>query len=147
MPPVKLTWYDGGLRPARPEELEEGRAMGNENGGVLFVGDKGTIMAKDENAQDPQLIPRSRMEAYQQPEKTIPRSIGHYKEWIEACKGGQPAGANFDYAGSLTEVVLLGNVALRTGMKLYWDAPNMRITNVPEANDLLRTEYRQGWAL
>jgi len=147
MPPVKLTWYDGGLKPARPDELEDGRPMGNKNGGVLLVGDNGTIMAKDENAQDPQLIPRSRMEAYKQPEKTIPRSIGHYQEWIEACKGGKPAGANFDYAGPLTEVVLLGNVALRAGTKLYWDAPNMRITNVPEANQFLRTEYRKGWTL
>jgi len=147
MPPVKLTWYDGGLKPARPPELEDGRPMGNENGGVLFVGDNGTIMAKDENAQDPQLIPRSRMEAYKQPEKTIPRSTGHHREWIEACKGGKPAGANFDYAGPLTEVVLLGNVALRAGVKIYWDAPNMRITNVPEANGFLHTEYRQGWTL
>ena len=147
MPPVKLTWYDGGLMPARPEELEDGRPMGNKNGGVLLVGDKGTIMAKDENAQDPRLIPESRMREYKQPEKTIPRSIGHCAEWIEACKGGKPAGANFDYAGPLTEVVLLGNIAIRTGKKLYWDGPNMRCANVPEANAYVTKEYRKGWSI
>lgn len=147
LPPVKLTWYDGGLMPARPEEIEEGRPMGNKNGGVLLVGDKGTIMAKDENAQDPRLIPESRMQEYKQPEKTIPRSSGHCAEWIAACKGGKPAGANFDYAGPLTEVVLLGNIAIRTGKKLYWDGPNMRCTNVPEANAYVTKEYRKGWSL
>ena len=121
--------------------------MGNKNGGVLLVGDKGTIMAKDENAQDPRLIPESRMQEYKQPEKTIPRSIGHCAEWIEACKGGKPAGANFDYAGPLTEAVLLGNIAIRTGKKLYWDGPNMRCTNVPEANAYVTKEYRKGWSL
>ncbi len=147
MPPVKLTWYDGGLKPPRPKELEEGRRMGNQNGGVLFVGDKGTIMAADENAQDPRLIPESKMKAYERPEESIPRSIGHYKEWIEACKGGRPAGANFDYAGPLTEVVLLGNLAIRTGQKLKWDGPNMNCTNVPEANEYRHVQYREGWTL
>jgi predicted dehydrogenase len=147
MPPVRLTWYDGGLMPERPEELEDGRPMGNKNGGVLFAGDKGKIMAKDENAQDPRLLPESRMQEYKQPNKTIPRSIGHYAEWIEACKGGKPAGANFNYAGPLTEVVLLGNIAIRTGEKLNWDGPNMKCTNVPQANNCVTKEYRKGWEL
>ena len=87
------------------------------------------------------------MKEYRRPPKTIPRSIGHSKEWIEACKGGKPAGANFDFSGPLTETVLLGNIALRTGKKLLWDAENFKITNVPEANQFLHRDYRKGWSL
>ena len=109
-------------------------------GGTLYVGDNGKIL-------DGSLIPASRMQEYQPPPKTLPRSIGHFQEWFRACKGGEPAGANFDFAGMVTEVVLLGNVALRTGRKLDWNGTNMRIINVTEANDHLRREYRQGWTL
>ena len=93
------------------------------------------------------IIPEKKMQEYEKPPKTLPRSVGHYKEWVEACKGGKPAGSNFDFASLVTEVVLLGNIALRTGKKLYWDGPSMEITNVPEANQYLQTEYRQGWTL
>ena len=82
------------------------------------------------------------------------RSIGHYKEWIEACKGGQPGGSNFEWAGPLTEAVLLGNVALRLGLreeltnkKLLWDPAGLKFTNSGKANQFLRREYRQGWTL
>jgi predicted dehydrogenase len=148
MPPVEMTWYDGGLMPPRPQELEEGRSMawGDESGGALFVGDKGSLMC-DHHNDSPRLIPESKMKAYNRPPKTIPRSIGHHKEWIHACKGGKPAGSNFDFAGPLTEAVLLGNIAIRMGKKLYWDGPNMNITNVPEANKYVRRQYRQGWRL
>lgn len=145
MPPVEVTWYDGGLKPARPQELEEGREL--ESGGTLFVGDKGKMLGH-------RLIPESRMKEYKKPPQILPRSPGHFEEWIEACKGGKPAGSNFDHAGPLTEFVLLGNVALRvelreklTRTKLHWDGPNMKITNLPEANDFLQRPYRQGWAL
>jgi hypothetical protein len=87
------------------------------------------------------------MQEYQLPPKTVPRSPGHYNEWLEACKAGCNAGANFDYSGPLTEVVLLGNIAIRTGKKLEWDGPNMKITNVPEANEYRPRAYRQGWAV
>jgi hypothetical protein len=87
------------------------------------------------------------MRAYKQPPKTIPRSIGHHQEWIEACKGGAPAGANFEFSGLVTEALLLGNVALRMRKKLYWDGPNAKVTNVLEANEYLHYQYRQGWAL
>lgn len=150
MPPVKLTWYDGGLLPPRPDELEPGRRLGNENGGILYIGDKGKIMASDENAQSPCLIPQSKMSEYKRPPKSIPRSIGHHAEWVQACKGGSSAGAHFDYAGPLTEVVLLGNVAIRTAdksRKLEWDGPNMRCTNIEDANHYVRSEYRKGWSL
>ena len=151
MPPVKLTWYHGGMTPPWPEELKEGRQMGNANGGVLFVGDKGKIMGGcfGEGAR---LIPETAMKAYERPQKTIARipkgTVGHEQDWIQACKGGKPASSNFDYAGPLAEMVLLGNIAIRMDKKkLYWDGPNMKITNVPEANKYLHKEYRQGWTL
>jgi len=145
MPPVKVIWYDGGMRPARPDELEDGRRLGT--GGHLFVGDKGKMLGD-------RLIPESRRKEYGKPPQMIPRSPGHHIEWIEACKGGKPAGSNFDHAGPLAEAVLLGNVALRPEMKekmnrtkLLWDGPNLKITNVPEANEFLRRDYRDGWTL
>ena len=146
MPPVKLHWYDGGLLPPRPEELEEGRELPREDG-VIFIGDKGKILVEGWGGHSPRLIPESKMKAYERPPKTLPRSIGHHKEWIQACKGGEPGRSNFDFAGPLTEAVLLGTVSIRTGKRLHWDAPNMRVTNVPEANELLHYEYREGWAL
>ncbi len=153
MPPVKLTWYDGGLRPPRPEELEPSEEMGPN--GHLFIGDKGKILTlKGDAKRNYSLIPQSRAKAYGDPPKKLERSIGHYKEWIEACKGGSPGGSNFDWAGPLTEVVLLGNVALRHQMReelitkrLLWDGPNLRFPNSEEANSWLKHEYREGWKL
>ena len=146
LPPVTLSWYDGGLMPARPPELEEGRRMGEVDDNLL-VGDKGRILGH-------RLIPESKMQEYKKPPKTLPRSPGHHQEWINACKGGAPAGSNFDVAGPLAEVVLLGNIAVRMyqklyekGVKLYYDGPNMKITNLPEANEYIRSEYRKGWSL
>jgi len=143
MPPVTVTWYDGGLLPEKPEELGE-QEMGKE--GLLFVGDKGKILS-DFTGGNSRLIPESKMKEYKQPPKTIPRSIGHHEEWIEACKGGKPAGANFEFSGLVTEALLLGNVSLRLRKKLYWDGPNLKVTNVPEANEYLHFQYRQGWVL
>lgn len=137
LPPVKLNWYDGGLKPPRPEELEPGRQMS----GVIYVGENGKMMGH-------LLIPESRRKAYGRPSKTLPRSPGHYKEWVDACRGGPAPGSNFvDYSGLLTETCLLGNVALRSGRKLHWDGPNFKITNVPEADEYLKREYREGWTL
>ncbi len=147
MPPVKLTWYDGGLMPPRPEELEPGRQMGDKNGGVLFAGDKGKIMCAC-YGRGPRIIPETKMQAYKRPSKTIPRiTASHEQNWIDACKGGDPACSNFDYAGPLTEIVLLGNLAIRAGEKLQWDGPNIKVTNVPQANEYLHSQYREGWTL
>jgi predicted dehydrogenase len=146
MPPVKLTWYDGDLRPTKPEELEPGRRMGSRNGGALFVGDKGKLVCGC-YAKGPRLIPEAKMQAYERPPKTIPRVEGHHQDWIQACKGGKPASSNFDYAGPLTEMILLGNLALRAGRKLEWDGPNMKCTNWPAADQYVRREYRAGWTL
>ena len=153
MPPVKLVWYDGGLRPPRPEELEPGEEMGTN--GHLFIGDKGKILTKRGGRRGGYaLIPAKRAKEYGEPPKKLPRSIGHHQEWIAACKGGQAAGSNFDWAGPLSEVVLLGNVALRQQMReelttkrLLWDAANLRFTNSETANQFLKREYRAGWAL
>jgi len=148
MPGVTLTWYDGGLMPPRPAELEEGRQMGNNLGGIIFIGDKGKIMGGSHGGTSARIIPESKMKEYNRPPKTIARSPGHHTEWINACKSGQPAGSNFDYAGPFTEVVLLGNIALRMmHKKLYYDGPNMKVTNLPEANEYIHRQYRRGWTL
>ncbi len=146
MPPVDLRWYDGGLMPPRPDELEQGRKMGDADGGVLFIGEKGKLMCGCYGS-DPQLLPESRMKDYKRPPKTLPRSIGHYKEWVNACKGGEAAGANFDYGGPLAEIVLLGVAAIRADMKLTWNFSNMEFTNAPEANRFLGPNFREGWSL
>ncbi len=146
LPPVKLTWYDG-LRAPRPEELEDGRRMGHTQGGSLFKGTKGKLVA-GVYGEGPRLIPESAMKAYEQPAKTIPRVKGsHEQDWARACKTGGRAGADFDYSGPLTEVCLLGNVARRMDARIEWDAEKMEVTNLPAANKYVRTEYRNGWSL
>lgn len=147
MPPVSLHWYDGGLMPETPEELEVGRKMGDKYGGVLYVGTKGKILTGSHGANGVRIIPESKMMEYKRPPKTLPRSIGHHKEWINACKGGEPAGINYAKAGPLTEIVLLGVLALRFDKKLIWDAETMTFPNAPEANAFVHKEYRSGWTL
>ena len=147
MPPVKLHWYDGGILPARPDELEEDRELPAEDG-LIFVGDKGKMLVEGWGGNSPRLIPEAKMKAYKRPPKALPRSIGHHNEWIQACKTGSPTRSNFDFAGPLTEAVLLGTVCVRMGGKrLLWDSDNFKITNLPEANDYLHYEYRSGWTL
>jgi predicted dehydrogenase len=153
MPPVKVHWYDGGLRPPRPEVLEPGRDLEQAESNVLFIGSKGVLRC-GEYGDSPRLIPESSMRAYTQPAKTLPRvpgsSDGHEQDWIRACKGGTPACSNFDYSGPLTETVVMGNLALRPenlGKKLEWDGENMRMTNDEQANGYVRPEFREGWSL
>ena len=145
MPALRLTWYDGGLRPPRIPGIDPGIQMGA--GGVLYVGDKGMILGN-------QILPESLDASYTRPEPWIPNSPGHHKEWTDACKGGKPAGSNFDWAGPLTETVLLGNIALRPELRetlsqrpLEFDPVNLRFPNMPEADRFLRYEYRAGWEL
>jgi predicted dehydrogenase len=138
-PAVSLTWYDGGMMPIRPKELEADRQMGGGDG-MLYVGDKGAILGH-------RLIPEKKMQEYGTPPKLLERSVGHHAEWVRACKGGKAAGSNFDHAGPLTEMVLLGNIAIRTGKKLYWDPDAFKITNDADANKYLHYEYRGGWSL
>jgi len=150
MPPVKFTWYDGGLKPERPEELEEGRPLkgpGEEDEGLLFIGDRGKILCSF-NGGHPALIPQSRMDAYKQPPKTLPRSPGNEREWLDACKGGKDRpGGNFVFSGMVTETLLLGNVATRVGEKLTWDPAKLKITNSDAAQKYVSPERRKGWEL
>jgi len=143
LPPVQVTWYDGGLKPPRPPELEAGRSLGR--GGILFIGDKGTILSGFTGG--PRLLPESRNARFHPPRKRIPRSIGHYREWIEASKGGPPANCEFGFGSFLTEIALLGNLAVRTGKYLEWDSGEMKITNDAGANWFLQEPYRSGWSL
>jgi predicted dehydrogenase len=145
-PPLKLTWYEG-QPPPRPEELEEGRELAYD-GGVLFKGDKGTIMC-GVYGDSPRLIPETAMKAYQRPEKTLPRIKGsHEQNWIDAIKAGTKASADFSYSGPLTELALLGNLAKRfPNQKLLWDNELMRVTNLEAANEWVRRPSRKGWSL
>ena len=141
MPEVTVHWYDGGLMPPRPDELEDGEQMGNEDGGCIFHGTKGKIMCGS-NAQNPTLLPLSKMQHFKQPQKTIRRISnamegGHEQDWIRACKEDKEyrlnASSNFDYSGPLNEMVLLGVLAVRLQnlrRKLHWDSVNMRFTNI-----------------
>ena len=146
LPPVRLTWYEG-LRAPRPDELEDGRTMGDREGGVVFKGSKGKLTCGT-YGNGPRLIPESRMKDYKRPPKTLPRvGDSHEMDWARACKAGKPAGAGFDYSGPLTEICMLGNAARRADARIEWDAKNLKVTNLPEANQLIRTEYRRGWSL
>jgi predicted dehydrogenase len=148
LPPVKLHWYDGGLLPERPVELEEDERNLNPEDGIIFVGDKGKMLVTGWGGASPRLIPERRNQEYKRPAPTLPRSVGHYKEWIEACKGGSTPRSNFDFSGPLTEAVLLGSVCIHNGgKKLVWDSEKLEITNEPQANQLLHYEYRNGWKL
>ena len=151
MPPVKFTWYDGGLKPPRPEELEENRPfrVEGEDGdeGLLFVGDRGKILCGF-NGMSPRLIPEAKMTGYQQPPKTLPRSPGNEREWLDACKGSKvKPGGNFEFSGMVTETLLLGNVATRSAQKLNWDRANMKVVNADALEKYVRPERRKGWEL
>ena len=143
LPAVKLTWHDGGKLP--PRELLD-LAAGDKfpENGSLFVGQKGRLLLMQGKSE---LLPEQQWKDFQPPPKTIPRSPGHYAEWIAACKGGPAAFSNFNYAGPLTEMVLLGNLALRIGKKIEWDGKNLKARNAPEADHYIRREYRRGWSL
>ena len=144
-PPVTLVWYDGGNLPPRPAGLEPTRNFGES--GSFIIGEKGTIMCGCYGSDGVYIVPETKREEMKNalPPRSIPRSPGHYKEWIDACKGGKPAGSNFDVAGPFTEAVLLGVVALKAGKPIEWDSAAMKITNLPEANKLLKREPRKGW--
>ncbi|HYK91768.1 MAG TPA: Gfo/Idh/MocA family oxidoreductase [Acidobacteriota bacterium] len=146
MPAVKFTWYDGGLMPARPEGLEEKDRLGDGGNGILFIGDKGMLTCPGW-AGPPRLLPGSKDAAYKRPEKTLPRTKGHHREWLDACKGGKPSSAEFQYSAALTEIGLLGLVAMRLRKKMNWDAAGMKATNAPEAEKYLKEGYRKGWEI
>jgi predicted dehydrogenase len=139
-PALKLTWYQGEEKPA---PWKEG-TIPKWDSGVLFVGAQGMLLS---DYSKHVLLPEKEFKDFRRPEPVIPKSLGHYAEWIHACKTGSPTTCNFEYAGLLTEANHLGNVAYRTGKKLEWDADKVVATNAPEAAQFLRREYRKGWSL
>jgi predicted dehydrogenase len=140
LPPVKVTWYQGTLKP----ELWTERKVPQWNDGVLFVGSKGMLLS---DYGKHVLLPEKEFADFQRPAKSIPDSIGHHAEWLHACKTGAPTTCHFGYSGALTEANHLGNVAYRAGKRIEWDAQAMRVRGAPEAEALLGREYRKGWAL
>jgi hypothetical protein len=140
LPAVKLVWHQGENKPA----LWTSGGIPKWSDGCLFIGTRGMLLS---NYNKYLLLPEKDFVGLRGPEPTLPRSPGHHVEWIRACKTGKPASADFEYSGWLTEANHLGNVAYRVGKKLEWDADNMRVKNVPEANALLRREYRKGWEI
>lgn len=148
MPPVRLTWYDGGLLPPRPEGMPEKRSMiGEENEGLVFIGDRGTLLCGF-TGNRPVLLPESKMKDFKQPPKTLPRSPGNEREWLDACKGSKTTpGANFEFSGMVTETLQLGNLAVRTGQTVLWDHASATITNQPAAQKLIAPDRREGWTL
>ncbi len=138
--PLELSWYQGTNRP----KLWKEEAIPQWDSGCLFVGDKGMLLA---DYGKHMLLPEDTFQDFTPPEPFIPASIGHYAEWIHACKTGDPTTCNFEYAGWLTEANHLGNVGYRVGKKIEWDAENLLAKNVPEAARFIRREYREGWTL
>jgi predicted dehydrogenase len=143
-PPLTLKWYDGGLRPAVSDALLEGQPLIPR--GVLFVGDKGAILTGGAGGT-PRLLPESKHKGTATPKPTLPRSKGHHRDWLDACKGGPPASSNFEYGARLTELALLGVLALRLGRRIDWDAERMEARGIGEAEPIIRESYRAGWEL
>jgi hypothetical protein len=168
MKPVEMVWYDGGIKPRRPDELLPDEPMGEIDGGIIFEGTKGKLMA-GLFGRNPTLLPTNKMKEVQLPKSKYPfvekGSEGHQQQWVKACKKGYGTytSSSFDIAGPLTETVLMGNLAVlsynysepdKNGnrqyngrKKLLWDGKNMTITNFEPANRFVKREYRDGWKL
>jgi hypothetical protein len=143
LPAVKMIWYDGGKRPSA--EVLEGLTLAKDFNGSLFIGDKGKLFL--EHSKEPRLLPEASFSGFTAPAPYLPRPESHYKQWLDACKNGTPTGSNFAYAGPMTEAILLGNVALRTGRKIEWDSQRMTAKGCPEAEPYIRPRFRKGWKL
>jgi predicted dehydrogenase len=139
LPPVDVFWYEGEAKP--PADIARELPMN----GSLFVGEKGRIAIAHDG--QPKLLPAESFAGFKGPDPYLPKSPGHHRQWIEACKTGGHTGSNFAYAGPFTEIVLLGNVAYRVGKTIEFDPEKLKVINVPEANELLSKEYRKGWEL
>jgi predicted dehydrogenase len=143
LPPVKLTWYDGGLLPLHDDRL---RDLQYEDCGALLIGEKGIIIHGSHGASDFKILPFDKNQVIETPPQLVERSKGHHADWLEAIKTGKPASANFNYGGPLTETVLLGTAAsLYRNQELKWDNNSMKITNVEGANSVIKPEFRSGW--
>ncbi len=138
---LHIYWYDGGLRPTRPDFLPTGQELAAE--GMLLVGSDGAILCGF-NGDAPRLLPAAKAASFEPPKPTLPRSPGLYQEWLQGCRGqgGKPI-ANFEFAAGVTEMIVLGTIAARLRKKLYWDGE--KFTNDSAANELLSTRFRPGW--
>lgn len=143
-PPLAMHWYDGGIRPHRPRELDPKIPLPHE--GLMFIGEKGKMLTGYYGGKV-RLLPEKNFRGFEPPPKTLPRTIGHYKEWVEACKGGKPANCNFEFGSRMTEVAQLGTLAARAARVLEWDHENLAIPNDAEANGWVNPPYRKGWTL
>jgi predicted dehydrogenase len=149
-PPVKMTWYAGGKLP--PRDLFQGETLITRDGGSLAIGSKGTLFTRTWHGGENDrnmflLLPKKQFSDFKGPDPTIPRTKSHYHEWIDACRGESKTLSNFPYAARLTEALLIGNLALRTGKPIEWDAAKMEAIGCPEAAQMIKPEFRKGWSL
>ncbi|MEX2044824.1 MAG: hypothetical protein WD941_05680, partial [Opitutus sp.] len=142
-PPVRLTWNDGGVKPRTPEALG---SFPLPRRGTMFLGEKGVIQC-DGAGGAPRIFPDSLRESAAKPVATLKRVEGHHRDWLDACKGGEPASSHFGYGGHLTEIAQLGVLGLRLKKPFEWDAANLRVPGMPEADPIIRGTYRAGWEL
>ena len=142
--PIQLTWYSGGLKPPLHHSLPQGYQWPSR--GTLFVGDKGVIVNGGDRV--PHVFPESLAANLKKPKEVIPRSKGHFRDWVNAIKGGPAASANFEYGAHLTEITLLGVLSLRMkGQKINWDAKNLKATGLGEADQYIKESVRSGWEM
>lgn len=144
LPPLRMHWYDGGMQPHRPVELNSRSPM--PKSGILFVGDQGKLLTAYSGGKE-LLLPEKRFHDFKAPPKTLARTAGHYREWIDACKTGKSTSCNFEFGSRMVKVAQLGAMAARAARLLEWDAEAMRVTNDAEANSWVNPPYRQGWSL
>jgi hypothetical protein len=149
-PPVTMMWYDGGKLP--PKDLFQGEKLITHDGGSLVIGTKGTLFTRtwhggETDADMFVLLPRKAWEGFVPPPETLTRPKSHHQEWVDGCRGMTTPLSNFGYAAVLTESLLIGDVALRTGKSLQWDHEGMRAPGTPEADRFIKPEFRNGWSL
>ena len=142
-PPVKITWYSGGLKPPKPDVMGEAELPDR---GVMFVGDKGHIMDRAYSAS-PELLELELKENFKEPATTLAPTNGHYQDWIDAARGGPAASSNFEVGAHLTEITLLGVLAMRLGKKIHWNDDLMSVANSDKADRIIKGTYRAGWGL
>jgi len=155
--PVTMTWYDGGEKFPDDKKAYKELLFGEVNrktgkvteSGLLLVGEKGSFFSENDYGASHVLLPRDKFKEVTKPEATLPRSPGHFREWVDAIKAGDPSKAmsNFGYSGRLTETVLLGVVALKAGTTIEWDPVALKAKNVPSADQYLRRDYRKGFSI
>ncbi len=145
MPALKLTWYDGGKRPEVLSTLKDKNGKSLDWGaGQLFIGEKGMILSDYGRHV---LLPEEEFVDVQRPPQSIPKSIGHHEEWVDAIKNDKTTTCNFEYSGALSEAVMLGVASFRSQQAIEWDAANLKVKNDAGAQQLIHKEYRKGWTL